>query len=95
MITSQHLINTTLGILSGPGALYELRVQMTCRILALEKKRTSFNSVGYSGLRGRQENEGGGGENDSTSTADLAMVSSTQLGRLLVVVRSIGTRTLE
>ena len=28
MIMSQHLINTTLGILSGPGALYRLRVDL-------------------------------------------------------------------
>ena len=80
MITSQHLINTTLGILYGPGALYGLSVRITCLILALEKKQTPFSGVGYSGLGRTRENVGGGGKNDSASAADFAILSSTLLG---------------
>ena len=67
---------------------------MTCQILALEKKQTPF-SMGYSGLGGTRENVGGGGKNDSTNVADFAILSSVLLGRLLVVVCSVGTHALE
>ena len=70
-------------------------MQITCLNLALEKKRTPFSGVGYSGLGGTQENVGGGGKNDSASAADFAILSSALLGRLLVVVHSVGTRALE
>lgn len=91
----QHLINTTLGILSGPGTLYGLRVWMTCQILDLEKKQIPFNGEGYTWLWETWENAGGGGKNDSTRVANLAILSSAQLGRLLVVVWIEGTYMLE
>ena len=68
---------------------------MTCQILALEKKQTPFSSMGYSGLGGTRENVGGGGKNNSTNVADFAILSSMLLGRLLVVVCSVGTHVLE
>ena len=59
-------------------------------ILALEKKRIPFSGAGYSALGGTLENAGGGGKNDLASAADFAVLSSALLGRLLVVVCSVG-----
>ena len=89
------MINTILGILSGPGALYGLNDRMTCRILAREKLRIPLRGGGYVASNGTREKGGGGGKKESARAFALVTLSSAVPGTLFEDVFKVGTQALE